>query len=149
MLNKLTISGVLTPCFLAASLLAGCAAPTSDVGAEQSELRNGIEVLYIDYDARSEAFTVGIELDRTVLDAPDARYMVAQLFYAPNGAGVSPFAPPRGAGVSPFSATPIRRIVFSPVGRAHLFAELVVEGPRPRSIEDVVARVSANPTPYP
>lgn len=134
MLKKLVL-----PSVLAASLSIGCMAPT-DVGSEGSELRTSdIEVTLIDYDAVRGEFTVGIELDAAVLEDSDATYLVAQLFYSP----------PRGAGVSPFSATLVDDVEFTSIGRTRLAAELLVAGPRPSDIDDVVARVSANPTPHP
>lgn len=117
--------------------LAGCTAP---VGSSENALRgNGIDVLFIDYDTGAGAFTVGVELDRTVLADRSARYLVAQLTYLTLG----------DAGVSPFAAHAVRDLRFTPVGRTRLYTELEVAGPRPASPEDVIARVSANPTPHP
>ncbi len=131
---------------LATSLFAtGCIAPTEEavederIGVADDELRAGIILWFIDYDDHAGAFDVGVEIDGEVLADRNARYMIAQLFYAP----------PRGAGVSPFSATPMDQIHWVPVGRDTYRGVAQVEGPAPRDIDDVVARLSANPTPHP
>lgn len=121
---------------IALGALAGCAAP---VGTSENALRNGIDVLYVDYDSRRGAFTVGVEVDRTVLADRDSRYLVAQLSYDVLG----------DAGVSPFAPHLIRDLDLSRVSRTRYFTELEVEGPRPARPDDVIARVSANPTPHP
>ena len=125
---------------LGLSLLGGLAGCASPVGTSENALRgNGIDVLFVDYDVGAGAFTVGVELDRTVLASRSSRYLVAELSYLE----------PNGAGVSPFAAHAVRDLRFSPVGRDRLYTELEVVGPRPARPEDVIARVSANPTPHP
>ncbi|MFK7988341.1 MAG: hypothetical protein AB8I08_20135 [Sandaracinaceae bacterium] len=121
------------------ALLPGCMASTDDINASQAELRNGIDIVFIDYDTRREAFTVGIELENSVLRNRDARYLVTELSYME----------PNGAGVSPFAAAAVADVRLRPISRTHSSAELIVEGPRPRNPEDVVGYVSANPTPHP
>ncbi|GAB5543891.1 MAG: hypothetical protein SangKO_036510 [Sandaracinaceae bacterium] len=118
--------------------LAGCMAAEDTVAAENA-LRNEIDVTFIAYDRASETFTLGIELDQSVLEDPSVRYLVAQLFYTPPG----------DAGVSPFTGTPIGEVELTRVGRARYAGELYVPGPRPGDLEDVVARVSGAPTPHP
>lgn len=146
MLNKIL------PAIFAASLLTACAAPDGEtfveeetVGTHESELRNGIILWFIEYDASHERFDVGVEIDQSVLADANARYVVAQLAYQPADAGVSPF----DAGVSPFSGTPKWRIDWQAVGRDRYRGVVTVDGPHPRNIDDVVARLSANPTPHP
>ena len=146
MLNKIL------PSLLAASLLAGCAAPVDEtpiaeetIGTQESELRNGIILWFIEYDGARERFDVGVEVDRSVLADANARYIVAQLSYEPADAGVSPF----DAGVSPFSATPKWDVDWEAVGRSRYRGVVTVDGTEPRNIDDVIARLSANPRPHP
>lgn len=141
----------LLPTLFAATCLAACANPVEEpagsepVAVSEAELRNGIILWFIDYDFGSEHFDVGVEIDGSVLDDASARYIIAELSYEPADAGVSPF----DAGVSPFSATPKARIDWVAVGRNRFRGVVTVDGPQPRDIDDVIARVSANPTPHP
>ncbi len=109
------------------------------VGTNEAELRDGIILWLIEYDTNDGSFTVGFEVHRDVIEDPGSRYLVAELRYdLANGAGVSPFA-----------ASPIDSVDFRRISRDRYYAELVVEGPRPRNPDDVRGRVSANPTPHP
>ena len=135
----------IVPTFLAATLLAACVAPTDGPLEEErtdvadDALRNGIILWFIEYDDHAGAFDVGVEVDGAVLADPNARFLIAQLYYSP----------PRGAGVSPFSATPMDQIDFVAIGRNKYRAVVHVEGPAPSDIDDVVARLSGAPTPHP
>lgn len=100
---------------------------------------------FIDYDQETERFSVGVEIDGDVLADRDVRYIVAQLSYEPADAGGSPF----DAGVSPFLATPKDHIHWVAVSRSRFRGVVAVDGPEPRDIDDVIARLSANPTPHP
>lgn len=138
MLNKiarptLVVLSVLVSC------ITGCMASTSDTNAAQAELRNGIDVVFIDYDAEREDFTLYIEIDNTVLADRNARYLLADLAYAE----------PNGAGVSPFSSSLVSDLDITRISRTRSSTELHVSGPRPSNIDDVIAVVSANPTPHP
>lgn len=139
------IASTLLAASLFAGSLAGCAVPAEEapeqehVGVADDELRTGIILWFIEYDAGAGAFDVGVEITDDVLADRNARYLVAQLFYTPPG----------DAGVSPFSATPMDDVDWVAVGRGKYRGVVRVEGPRPSNIDDVVARLSANPRPHP
>ncbi len=135
MLKRLALPALLA----VLSMLPGCMASTDDINASQAELRNGIDIVFIDYDTRRDEFTVGIELDNTVLQDRSARYLVTELSYME----------PNGAGVSPFAAALTRDTPLTAISRTRSSAELIVHGPPPRRLEDVVGYVGANPTPHP
>ncbi len=135
---------LLAACLTCGFLTNGCAIDTADdfsteaPGLETASLGQH-HIFITETGFREGVFYVDVLLNADVLRQPGARFLVTQLDYMT----------PEGLEPSPFAAIPIGEVDFTRVSRTQLTATLEVEGPAPRNIDDVVGRVSANPTPHP